>query len=593
MQIALAGINITNPDNVKEPCKWDSYVSMCCTDSKAVQAPKCVVISDYKQPITEYFDVISGEVIKNPAKDKKGIQYLYRLNTTPENNVKKTIQILPFDGAGLVDVSLAEEWAKKLGLNYIPSAWQFRAMAGVKGNVYTFNIKEFAKTYGVHTITDRWGDSHEIYNKNHGLKINCILTESQVKFCKMFTDQKAWEDAYKKKEYGYSRTFNVSDACIPYGKLKKHCILSYQPLQSLELTDEEIDTLCADTVQQVQKIHTDIDSFAKWAGLDSEEENMYIDPALQALKYNHSLANDEYVHKNILYSLSKYRALNHIKISVQGNYQVFIPDLFALAQSAFGIPVTGLLKAGQVYNLYWHNQGKQEITMVRFPHIAREHYLADVAGENNDNWEEMAKWYQYQNVGYISSIHDSLALRLGGADYDNDHVYGIADDTICNAVKCNPANTIWFERDTEGEAKANKKVLFSDYQSIANSESVGMRNNIGRVVDHTSQLWSLITPDNTAEYNQKIYDYIKVMQVLDSLTIDFAKTGIKAEMPKDIKAALKGIDNPWFFQFRDKETAGSINQYNGSNVKTKIWWEFNEPDISKSFCYATHVVKAE
>ena len=34
-------------------------------------------------------------------------------------------------------------------------------------------------------------------------------------------------------------------------------------------------------------------------------------------------------------------------------------------------------------------------------------------------------------------------------------------------------------------------------------------------------------------------------------------------------------------------------RYNGSNVKTKIWWEFNEPDISKSFCYATHVVKAE
>ena len=36
-----------------------------------------------------------------------------------------------------------------------------------------------------------------------------------------------------------------------------------------------------------------------------------------------------------------------------------------------------------------------------------------------------------------------------------------------------------------------------------------------------------------------------------------------------------------------------IEDYNGSNVKTKIWWEFNEPDISKSFCYATHVVKAE
>lgn len=33
--------------------------------------------------------------------------------------------------------------------------------------------------------------------------------------------------------------------------------------------------------------------------------------------------------------------------------------------------------------------------------------------------------------------------------------------------------------------------------------------------------------------------------------------------------------------------------YNGSNVKTKIQWEFNEPDIYKLFCYATCVVNLE
>ena len=48
---------------------------------------------------------------------------------------------------------------------------------------------------------------------------------------------------------------------------------------------------------------------------------------------------------------------------------------------------------------------------------------------------------------------------------------------------------------------------------------------------------------------------------------------------------LAGDNAAYYFQL--------VKGYNGSNVKTKIWWEFNEPDISKSFCYATHVVKAE
>ena len=249
---------------------------------------------------------------------------------------------------------------------------------------------------------------------------------------------------------------------------------------------------------------------------------------------------------------------NHIRITVQGNYQVFIPDLFALAQAAFNLPVTGLLDAGQIYNLFWHNQGAKELDMIRFPHVAREHYLVNVADKNSDNWEAMQHWFKYQNVGYISSIHDSLALRLGTADYDNDHVYGVAEETICNAVKRNSADTIYFERDTKGEAKAVKKVKADDYVSIAKSDSVGMTNDIGRVVNPTSQLWSMITPKNTK--NNEIFDYVKLMSVLDSLTIDFAKTGIKAEEPLAIKEQLREYKNPYFMQFRDKQKTGKNNQ---------------------------------
>lgn len=561
MEIALAGINIDNPDNIKEPCKWGAYLGICCTDSRVVTMPHVVVIRDPRQEITENFDVVKGTVIDNPDKEKKGIDYLYQLDTKPENNTKKTIKIDFADGAGLVDVTLAQKWAKELRLAYIPSAYQFRACAGVKGNVYPFDIVAFAKKYNVRKITDRWGKMWDIFDDN----IDCILTESQVKFAKMFNSAEEWKGAFDEKKYDYQRTFNISDACIPYWKLKQECILSYQPLQTLELTDDEIKTLCADTVDKVTKVHTDIDAFVKWRGLDKNDEEKsekekYTNPALFALKYDHSLANDSYVHKVMMDNLLKFRMTNHIRLSVQGNYQVFIPDIFALAQAAFKLPVTGLLKAGQIFNLFWHNQGAKELTMIRFPHVAREHYLVDVAGANDENWTEMQHWYQYQNVGYISSIHDSLALRLGGADYDDDHVYGLAEKTICDAVKRNPANTIWFERDKDGEAKANKKVQFSDYGAIANSDSVGMRNEIGNVVNDTSKLWSMIIPDKTAEQNNQIYDYVKIMSVIDSLCIDFAKTGIKAQMPQDIKAQLKGYKNPYFMQFRNKKKTGKNNQ---------------------------------
>ena len=221
MEIALAGIKIDNPDNIKEPCKWGAYLGMCCTDSKAVTMPNVVVIRDPEQEITEQFDVVKGTVIDNPDKDKKGIDYLYQLDTKPENNIEKTIKIDFADGAGLVDVALAQKWAKELGLDYIPSAYQFRAMCGVKGNIYPFDIIEFAKKYNVRKITDRWNKTWDIFDDN----IDCILTESQVKFAKMFNSAEEWTDAFNQEAYGYSRTFNISDTCIPYGKSKHYVLI--------------------------------------------------------------------------------------------------------------------------------------------------------------------------------------------------------------------------------------------------------------------------------------------------------------------------------------------------------------------------------
>ena len=43
-------------------------------------------------------------------------------------------------------------------------------------------------------------------------------------------------------------------------------------------------------------------------------------------------------------------------IRVHGNFSIVSGDPYALCQSIFGLPVTGLLRAGEAYNRYWNDQ---------------------------------------------------------------------------------------------------------------------------------------------------------------------------------------------------------------------------------------------
>ena len=71
------------------------------------------------------------------------------------------------------------------------------------------------------------------------------------------------------------------------------------------------------------------------------------------------------------------------KFYIAGNYQVLTPDIYALAQYAFGKKVTGLLQSEEIYSYWWiyHNEksSKEEkdkdefacekLALIRNPHI--------------------------------------------------------------------------------------------------------------------------------------------------------------------------------------------------------------------------------
>jgi len=565
-KILLCGIPENYPFKVF--AKYNSYYGLVSTDSIKVSMPTIVVIPDFKNIVTEVYDIVSGDVGKEITakvgkKQKDKVIGHGEYNVNPNQTIN--YEILPFDGAGLVDVAKMKEWVEELGLEYIPAAVQFRAMPGIKGNLYTFDIKAYAeklKAEGKSTIIiDYWGKAWDLLKDN----INCIMTKSQFKFADIYKDLakqagapndgfNIWHDEFIEsvkigKDMKYQRTFNLSEISEPYSNLKNECVMAYQPLQTLKFETTEIMKLCEDTIDRVEKVHTNLDDFLRYRGLvdidDEESSNNRIPPFYQALKLNPSLYYNNYIRNQIKDDLKslKYRCYTG-KLFLVGNYQVFSPDVYGLVQAAFRQPVTGLLQSKQIYSNYWNKHNTNEVDIIRSPHIACEHFVTDVANEQSDNYDLMTDWYRYQDTGIVTSMWDSMAMRLNSADYDGDHVMSVSSRQLIEAAKRANANTILFDRKDDPKEN-NELVPINNISKIIETSTIGMQNRIGDVVNDISILWSL--PET-----EEIQNAIKIMSIIGSLTIDFAKSGEKAEVPPDIKKLLKGKKKPEWMKYRHK-----------------------------------------
>lgn len=600
-KILLCGIPEDYPYEVF--AKFNSYYGLPSTDSIPVSTPNIVVVKDPESKITEIFDVVHGQLGKS--------------DYTITNGEERSETIKFADGAGLVDVSRMQKWVEELNayrlndkpeyaIDYIPAAVQFRAIPGIKGNLFTFGLKAYVaqlKSQGKPTtIKDRWGKEWDFEKDN----IDCIMTESQFKFAKVYSDLASkngnategfslWMDEFQTECEGYSRTFNISEISDPYRALKHSSVVSYQPLQTLQFTNEEVPKLCGRMVNTCKRVHTDIDAFLNYRGIihDEDDEDRCNDtpPFYMALKNNHTLYNDPYIKKKIGKDLKSLRLRCYAgKIIVDGNYQVLTPDLYALAQAIFGQPVTGLLKAGEIYSNYWNNQyhcfltsdgdiwyqkGVEEADVIRNPHIAVEHCPAKVVQS-----EDMNYWFKYQDTGIIFNAYDSAALRLNSADYDGDHVLTTSSKILIDAAKRANIKTVWPDIDDEedeyGQTKKTVKTPINDIAKIIRTNAVGMQNSIGNVVNKISILWSL--PNNQSK---EIQNAIKIMSVVGSLTIDFAKTGVKADIPDNVKKILNGENGkkPLWMKYLKSSNVRKANVA-ASNTDT---FGLNQEDIKESY----------
>ena len=373
------------------PAKLEAYISLACSASIPVRDPKGVLVV-HDVETTFYDDVILVNGLES-----------IRPKVTVEQDYKTVLNAC--DGLGLMSPELAKMWAEDVQEEYLPAGVCLRN-AFCKGMVFTFDFKAFAKEIAhQEMITDVWGNEHNIND------IDLILTTSMLKLWDSYSSIDDYLEKAKRSHHEFALTKITPEV------LDNEQTMNYQFLQSLELDDEDIYNLIKPTLDELDDIinYDYRKALVYLRGVSLTEKSVLRPPYdyTTAMMIDSRMLNDPYTYSKIRNNIKN--RIDQAKlgvIAVNGNFSILSGDPYTLCQSMFNLPVTGLLKRGEIYSHYWQKRGRTRVAGFRAPMTVHNNIVVmDIA--NND---EVNKWYKYMDTVTILNAWDNSCATLNGAD---------------------------------------------------------------------------------------------------------------------------------------------------------------------------------
>lgn len=543
-----------NKDVPLVPAKYEAYKALTCSASQPICNPNGILV--VRDCITKYFaDVISlddgietDEPLRTIIKDKEF-----------ENNVS--------DGFNLCTIEYMQRVGESLGVDYTPSGVCLRN-AWLKGMLYPFPIIEFIEKYnnGNYLIEDIWGNIQDIRN------CEMIVTESSLKLWSAYSSIDEYVNACEECGYGFSVT-----------KISPHILeerreLNYQYLQSYDFTDEDIEELCAPTIQYLKDAMCgDYSSTIKFLGIT---DNTDINSWQRALFTSEYMMGDPYVIDSVHRFIKK--KMNDAKIGklfVDGNYQIASGDPFALMQSICGLEVTGLLKAGECYSKFWIDKNEDEIVLFRSPMTS--HNNIRMCKVNNS--EECQYWYQYMDTIMIINGWDSFCMAENGEDWDSDLNFSTNNSVLKRryklllAIECVQRNT--------------SKVVVTEKEVLKTNKN-GMGNQVGTITNYVTSMMEVQShfEKDSKEYKELEYR-IECGQLYQQNELDKIKGIVAKPMPNNwynmgacaddrYKQSICAYRKPYFMIYIYDETKRDYKKYiKESNDKCKLIYNCSIQDL--------------
>lgn len=373
------------------PAKFEAYRALTCSGSTPVSMPRGVlVVNDCETEFTEDIIALNDENCNEPV-----IEF--------RRNEKITLD--ESDGYGLMLPSLAERWSKELKLDYTVGGVNTRCSWN-KGMVFCFDFIEFAdKVAGNYIVKDAWGNDVDIRN------VELVLTTSMLKLWDSYKSIEHYLDCCSKNHY----TFGIAKTCPK--ELEQERDLNYQFIQSYNLSDEQIEELISPTISLIKEILTmDYHKavlFLKGMYLNDSNIDSIGNDFAKAIMIDKRVYDDPFIKRKIYQMIRK--RINDAKIGVikvHGNYSIVSGDPYSLCQKVFGLKVTGLLKAGEIYNRFWVDEGVETVVCFRAPMTCHNNIRkAKISGSQDAQY-----WYRYMNTCTIFNSWDTSAAALNGMD---------------------------------------------------------------------------------------------------------------------------------------------------------------------------------
>lgn len=376
------------------PAKLEAYQALICSGSIPVSMPKGIIvvpdcITHFTEDIIRVDDSQSDEPIVEFLKDQE-------------------IELTESDGYGIMLPSLSYRWARELDEEEdFLSGCNLRGLPWTKGMVFTMDYLAFGESIAKNFyIKDAWGDMRDIRESE------LIITTSMLK---LWDSYSSFEDYWSNVEKYH---YQISIAKTAPARLDEYRSTNYQFLQNYHLTPKEVTELVRPTVEEIQEI----------LGLDYRKsllflrgtnltEDSYIDeePYINALMIEPQMIHDPYIRDRI-YNMIK-KKIRQAKIGVlkvRGNFAIIGGDPYSLMQSIFGLPVTGLLHAGECWHKHWLDRGVSEVCCFRAPMTSK----YNVRKLKIVGTPDMTYWYRYINTCMLLNSWDSTKEALNGADCD-------------------------------------------------------------------------------------------------------------------------------------------------------------------------------
>jgi hypothetical protein len=373
------------------PAKFEAYRALTCSASIPVSMPRGVIVVNdcetrFMSDVVHISDECDGEPVVEERRDME-------------------IEMNASDGYGLMLPSLAERWAMELELDYVPGGMNTR-FAWEKGVAVRFDFLEFAdRVAGSYAVKDAWGVERDVRD------FELILTTSMVKLWDSYGSLEEYMS--RCEENGYR--FGISKVA-PESLEDEHC-LNYQFLQSYELSDDDIDELIAPTVTEIKEIlcadYRKTVLYLKGVGMSEKNiwkmENDYV----KAMMIEPRMLHDPFVQSKLRRQIQK--QIDEAKVGVvkvRGNYSIACGDPYSLCQSIFGLEVTGLMEAGEVYNSYWDEADSGKLVCFRAPMTGHNNIRAVTVNRS----EEARYWYRHIGTCTAFNSWDTCAMALNGMD---------------------------------------------------------------------------------------------------------------------------------------------------------------------------------